>query len=201
MIITPGTFVRLKHDPSRAGVLENGEKYTAGAQMVEVRFADGQVKWLPYSALEPVPSASENLWDRFTAGRFVEPDWLRRTLTRQRVTGRLSEMVYSTEATETDFYAYQFKPVIKLMNSPTDALLIAARRWSSGSIMAGTRPALRRVCGSSKSRDRGPYRYPTSVAGPTLRKQNRWVRRTAEESYRASVDQRDLGRRAKGHKP
>ena len=47
MIITPGTFVRLKHDPSRAGVLENGEKYTAGAQMVEVRFADGQVKWCP----------------------------------------------------------------------------------------------------------------------------------------------------------
>ena len=73
MIITPGTFVRLKHDPSRAGVLENGEKYTAGAQMVEVRFADGQVKWLLYSALEPVPSASENLWDRFTAGATQTP--------------------------------------------------------------------------------------------------------------------------------
>ena len=113
MIITPGMFVRLKHDPSRGGVLENGEKYTAGAQMVEVRFADGQVKWLPYSALEPVPSESENLWDRFAAGRFVEPDWLRRTLTRLIVTGRLSEIVYSMEATETDFYAYQFKPVIK----------------------------------------------------------------------------------------
>ena len=137
MIITPGTYVRLKHDPARGGMLENGEKCTAGTRMVEVRFVDGQVKWLPYSALEPVPSTSENLWDRFATGRFVEPDWLRRTLTRLRVTGRLSEMVYSMEATETDFYAYQFKPVIKLMNSPTDALLIADEVGLGKTIEAG----------------------------------------------------------------
>ncbi len=82
--------------------------------MVQVRFADGQAKWLPYSALEPVPSTTENLWDRFSGGRLVEPGWLRRTITRLRVTGRLSEVVNSMEATETDFYAYQFKPVVKL---------------------------------------------------------------------------------------
>ena len=137
MIIAPGTFVRLKQDPARAGILLEGEKHAAGARMVQVRLADGQVKWLPYSALEPVPSAPESLWDRFAAGRFVEPDWLRRTLTRQRVTGRLSEVVYSMEATETDFYAYQFKPVIKLMSSPTDALLIADEVGLGKTIEAG----------------------------------------------------------------
>ena len=63
--------------------------------------------------------AAESPSDRFADGRFVGPDWLRRTLTRLRVTGRLSEVVYSMEATETDFYAYQFKPVIKLMSSPS----------------------------------------------------------------------------------
>ena len=137
MIIAPGTFIRLKQDPTRAGVLLEGEKHAAGARMVEVRFADGQVKWLPYSALETVPSAAESPSDRFAAGRFVEPDWLRRTLTRLRVTGRLSEVVYSMEATETDFYAYQFKPVIKLMSSPTDALLIADEVGLGKTIEAG----------------------------------------------------------------
>lgn len=137
MIIAPGAFVRLRQDPARAGILLEGEKHTAGARMVEVRLADGQVKWLPYAALELVPSAPESLWDRFAAGRFVEPDWLRRTLTRLRVTGRLSEVVYSMEATETEFYAYQFKPVIKLMSSPTDALLIADEVGLGKTIEAG----------------------------------------------------------------
>ncbi len=41
------------------------------------------------------------------------------------------------EATETDFYAYQFKPVVKLMNSPTDALLIADEVGLGKTIEAG----------------------------------------------------------------
>ena len=137
MTLAPGTFIRLKQDPSRGGILLEGEKKAAGARMVEVRFTDGRVKWLPYSALEPVPSATERVGDRFAAGRFVEPDWLRRTLTRLRVTGKLSEVVYSMEATATDFYAYQFKPVIKLMGSPTDALLIADEVGLGKTIEAG----------------------------------------------------------------
>ena len=137
MTIAPGTFVRVKRDPTRAGFLEKGEKRIAGSLMVPVRLADGQMKWLPLSALEPVPSAAESPSDRFAAGRFVEPDWLRRTLTRLRVTGRLSDVVYSMEATETDFYAYQFKPVIKMMSSPTDALLIADEVGLGKTIEAG----------------------------------------------------------------
>lgn len=137
MIIAPGTFIRLKQDPLRAGILLEGEKHAAGTRMVEVKLVDGQVKWLPYSALEPVPSTAEDLRDLFAAGRFVEPDWLRRTLTRLRVTGRLSEVVYSMEATETDFYAYQFKPVLKLLSSPTDALLVADEVGLGKTIEAG----------------------------------------------------------------
>ena len=136
MTIAAHTLVCLKHDHTRAGVLLEGEKHVAGARMVRVRFGDG-VKWLPESKLEPVSSTSESLSDGFAAGRFVEPDWLRRVLTRLRVTGRLNEVVYSMNATETDFYAYQFKPVIKLMNSPTDALLIADEVGLGKTIEAG----------------------------------------------------------------
>lgn len=137
MIIAPGTFVRLKGDPERAGMMLSGERRVAGTRMVNVQFADGQVKWVPHGALEPVPDSPDSPEKLFKHGRFVQPDWLRRTLTRLRVTGRLSDVVYSMGATETDFYAYQFKPVVKLMSSPTDALLIADEVGLGKTIEAG----------------------------------------------------------------
>ena len=137
MTIEPGAFVRLKYDPARSGILQEGTKLFAGTPMAVVRFADGQQKRIPYTDIEVVPSAHESPMDRFANGRFVEPDRLRRALTRLRVTGRLSDVVYSMEATETDFYAYQFKPVIKLMSSPTDSLLIADEVGLGKTIEAG----------------------------------------------------------------
>ncbi len=137
MKITINSLIRLKQNREQLGILLPDKKSIAGAQMVKVQLANGQVKWMPFSALELVPSETESLWDQFTNGRFVEPDWLRRTLTRLRVTGRLSEVLYSMEATETDFYAYQFKPVIKLINSPTDAMLVADEVGLGKTIEAG----------------------------------------------------------------
>ena len=137
MSIQPNTFVRLTTDPSRAGVVQNGEKIMAGEKMVPVQFPDGRVSWLPMKSLEPVTMAPPDLTDRFADGRFVGPAWLQRTLTRIRVTGRLSDVIYSMEATETDFYAFQFKPVLKLLGSPTDALLIADEVGLGKTIEAG----------------------------------------------------------------
>lgn len=137
MSINPGDFVRLISDPGRAGPVQVGEKIMAGQLMVPVQFADGNVSWLPVSSLEPVRKAPKSLSDRFADGRFVDSSWLRRMLTRIRVTGRLSDVIYSLEATETDFYAFQFKPVLKLLGSPTDALLIADEVGLGKTIEAG----------------------------------------------------------------
>jgi len=136
-LIPAGMQVRLKTDPTRGGVVQPGEKVQAGRKMLPVQFLDGAVKWLPESALEVVPPVAPPLVDRFSDGRFASPEWLRRTFARNRVTGRLSNVVYSMEATETDFYAYQFKPVLKLLNSPTDALLIADEVGLGKTIEAG----------------------------------------------------------------
>ena len=137
MSIEPGAFVRLISDPSRSGVVQPGERMTAGIKTRPVRFGDGTVSWLPAESLEPVPCAPPDLDEQFANGRFVAPDWLRRALTRIRVTGRLSDVVYSMKATATDFYAHQFKPVLKLLDSPTDALLIADEVGLGKTIEAG----------------------------------------------------------------
>lgn len=132
-----GAFVRLKTDPTRAGILQDGERLRAGSRMLPVQFPDGTLTWLPESALEPVPIAPVSLATRFAQGRFADSEWLRRTLARLRVTGRLSDVVYSMEATDTDFYAFQYKPVLKLLNSPTDGLLIADEVGLGKTIEAG----------------------------------------------------------------
>ena len=133
----PGAFVILTTDPGRSGVVQAGEKRLAGRRMVPVRFANGSVKWLPAESLELVPETPPDVIERFGEGRFVGPEWLRRALTRIRVTARLADIVYSMEATETDFHAFQFKPVLKLLNSPTDALLIADEVGLGKTIEAG----------------------------------------------------------------
>ena len=133
----PGAFVILTTDPGRSGVVQAGEKRLAGRRMVPVRFANGSVKWLPAESLELVPETLPDVIERFGEGRFVGPEWLRRALTRIRVTARLADVVYSMEATETDFHAFQFKPVLKLLNSPTDALLIADEVGLGKTIEAG----------------------------------------------------------------
>lgn len=135
--LNPGDFVRLKTDPTRAGRLLEGTRNQAGEVFVPVVFADGGRRYLPLSALELVPEIPDSIEQQMLAGSFAGLDWLKRTLMRYRVTGRLSDVVYSMEATDTDFYAHQFKPVLKLLNAPTDAILIADEVGLGKTIEAG----------------------------------------------------------------
>lgn len=75
--------------------------------------------------------------DLLDRGKLETPDALRRTLIHVRLTGRLADIIYSMEATDTDFYAYQFKPVLKLLQTPTNSLLIADEVGMGKTIEAG----------------------------------------------------------------
>ena len=75
--------------------------------------------------------------DLLNRGKLGTPDALRRTLIHVRLTGRLADIIYSMEATDTDFYAYQFKPVLKLLQTPTNSLLIADEVGMGKTIEAG----------------------------------------------------------------
>jgi superfamily II DNA or RNA helicase len=58
-------------------------------------------------------------------------------LTHARLTGRLANVIYSLDTTATDFHAYQFKPLIKLLHSAASGILIADEVGLGKTIEAG----------------------------------------------------------------
>lgn len=116
--------VRLKSDPTSVGSLTGREQLRRGRPMVQVRFPDG-ARWIPASNVERVDGFRLSPLDMLESKRLARPADLRRTLTHVKLSGRLADVIYSMEATNTDFYAYQFKPVVKLLESPSNGILIA----------------------------------------------------------------------------
>jgi superfamily II DNA or RNA helicase len=125
----------LLNDPSRVGILTGREQMRRGRRLLQVQFADG-VRWVPEAQLERVRGRLSPL-DMLEAKKLGRPVDLRRTLTHVKLSGRLADVIYSMEATNTDFYAYQFKPVIKILQSPANGILIADEVGLGKTIEAG----------------------------------------------------------------
>jgi len=131
----PGQWVRLKGDAQRTGIREDVMS-RPGGHLAVVQTPTSIVRW-PLDQIEPVPAAREEPLAFLRAGRFSEPARLRQVLTHIRLTGRLADMIYSMEASDTDVHAHQFKPVLKMLASPTGSLLIADEVGLGKTIDAG----------------------------------------------------------------
>jgi len=123
MIFPPSTRVRLIGDPTKIGISTGQLRQQGNREQLLVQFMVMD-QWIPLSQLEPVPSQETPL-DLLKNKQFGTSNDLRRTITHVRLTGRLADVIYSMEATNTDFYAYQFKPVLKMLLSPSNSILIA----------------------------------------------------------------------------
>jgi SNF2 family DNA or RNA helicase len=92
--------------------------------MVEVDFGPNEKQFKRYDLLEPVGEEKE-LFDLLASGKFGGPSDLRRVLTFEKIKGELTNIFYSMEASNTDFYAHQFKPIMRFIESPVGRMLIA----------------------------------------------------------------------------
>ena len=132
----PGCRVRLKNDPGRIGIITGKTRKIRDLCRWQVAFPEGD-QYVPEDQLEVVTQSGEDALDQLERGRFGDELDLRRTITHARLTGRLADVIYSMETTGTDFYAHQFKPVVKLMNSVSRGILIADEVGLGKTIEAG----------------------------------------------------------------
>ncbi len=128
--------MRLIVDPGRVGVLTGKSQERGGRLRFQVDFLDGY-GWHPVNQLEAVSEDSSDPLELFEQGKFGRVRDLRGNLTYIRLNGRLANLIYSMETTNTDFYAYQFKPVLDFLDSPSNGLLIADEVGLGKTIEAG----------------------------------------------------------------
>ncbi|HOU17937.1 MAG TPA: SNF2-related protein [Candidatus Marinimicrobia bacterium] len=131
-----GRRVRLKLNPSRMGVTTEKTMERAGRLRQQVVFPDG-CSFELISTLEEVSEEYDDPIDLLTNGRIGRVSDLRGNLTYIRLNGRLANLIYSMDTTNTDFYPFQFKPVLNFIDSPTGGLLVADEVGLGKTIEAG----------------------------------------------------------------
>ena len=92
--------------------------------MVQVELGPNERPFLDYTVLEPVLSEQEP-FELLREGQFGNQSDLRRVLTFEKLSGDLTNIFYSMESSNTDFYPHQFKPVLRFIESPVSRMLIA----------------------------------------------------------------------------
>ena len=119
-----GLKVRLRDSPGRQGVTTGRTKSVGSFVMVEVDFGPSERQFKRYDLLELITDVQDP-WDILRIGPFGASSDLQRILTFEKIKGDLTNVFYSMEASNTDFYAHQFKPVMRFIKSPVGRLLIA----------------------------------------------------------------------------
>ena len=128
--------MRLRADPGRIGVVTGRTRERAGWTHWQVVFPDGS-SYYRDTYLEVLSDSQDDPLELLREGRLGRARDLRGNLTHIRLTGRLANLIYSMDTTNTDFYAYQFKPVLNFLDSPSNGLLIADEVGLGKTIEAG----------------------------------------------------------------
>ncbi len=82
------------------------------------------VERYPEQTLELAPDRVSQI-DDFQRGRFSGPADLSAVITLEKLRGELTDLIYSLGSGRTDFYPYQFKPVLKFVQANVGRILIA----------------------------------------------------------------------------
>lgn len=132
-----GTRVRKRFNPSMIGICTGKVDGVPGDLEVQVSFNGQHPEWTLAADLELMDSASTDPIDLMMKGQAGRSRDLRRELARVQLSGRLSDVFYSMDTTNTEFMPHQFKPVLAMLDSPSQGLLIADEVGLGKTIEAG----------------------------------------------------------------
>lgn len=126
MNISLNSQVRHKNNPGRVGILTGNNRVRNGRNYLQVKYHDGSIDYVHENELEPEDHKDINdpysLLKNKSFGRSLD---LRQNLTFVNLSGKLANNVYSLGITGTDFWAHQYKPLLTLLESPANGILIA----------------------------------------------------------------------------
>lgn len=131
--------VRLKNATHRTGIVNNPSeiKTRAGRGMVFVQFDDNtNHDWKYVDDIDIIPAILDP-YKELSNGYISGGENVRRSLLNAKLAGKINNVIYSLETSKTDFYAYQFKPVLRILDSPSKGLLIADEVGLGKTIEAG----------------------------------------------------------------
>lgn len=129
--------MRLRANPSRIGILTDEYDGPSRRRRVLVHFLNGDEDFILEGSLEKVEGEAPRPFALISKGRYGNVDDLRGAITYYRLSGKLANLIYSLNTTNTQFFAYQFKPVIQFLDSPCRGILIADEVGLGKTIEAG----------------------------------------------------------------
>lgn len=135
--LKPGDKVRIRANPSRVGTLTDEYDGPPNRRRVLVRFINGDEEFVLMGSLEKVIGETMRPFALLQSGRYGRVRDLRGAVTYYRLSGRLANLIYSLNTTNTQFLAYQFKPVLQFLDSPCNGILIADEVGLGKTIEAG----------------------------------------------------------------
>lgn len=105
--------------------MTTGKTKTSGSKtLVQIEFGPNEKQFKSHELLELV-RPNEDLFNILASGKFGESSDLRRVLSFEKIKGNLTNIFYSMETSNTEFFPHQFKAVLRFIESPTGRLLIA----------------------------------------------------------------------------
>ncbi len=115
-LYSAGARVRLRANPARVGLVMGNPIAYGGSYSYDIFFAADDVQGVNEADLEALPPAQLHVLPR---------DAFLRELLLAKLSNPLTDLLYAYEASRTQAEAYQFKPVLKFLDSPSSGILIA----------------------------------------------------------------------------
>jgi len=135
MSFQKGDTVARRSIASEVGVIVDGPIERRGQVWYTVFFG-GRRENVLEDDLQPVTEGGSIL-DRFLQGAFGDERSFSRLLTLARINEPVRDTIYSYRASRTDLHGYQYKPLLKYLNSPFRRILIADEVGLGKTIEAG----------------------------------------------------------------
>ena len=95
------TEVIHRDDPGRRGILTGRKRERSDGAVLQVRWQDNTMSWVPEYQLVVPESGAEDVFTLLERQRFGRVNDLRRNLTHIHLSGRLANVVYSMDTTNT----------------------------------------------------------------------------------------------------